>query len=267
MEEKRLKFKESANEIRVENIQLRTKIKQLDAEIEKKARLIQLLREKIKRPNLVSANQAIEASSIINLKKHYKELRNKLQERTDVCNEMQEVTNSSSRRLLEEQIKYLGAKCKSIKNCIDKRVKNDEISEEEVKEVNEMEKKLKLQNEQLNVLNKKSEQLDIMLKRRQSEINDLQDNIHQLQEKARQYGVNERDYTKTSHKVATSNKELADLRVKLNEVQPEEYQLKVKELIKEQEELRQLIECKEQEIGEYNSERKKLKKQIEECMD
>eukprot|EP00826_Nyctotherus_ovalis_P063389 TRINITY_DN9293_c0_g2_i1.p1 TRINITY_DN9293_c0_g2~~TRINITY_DN9293_c0_g2_i1.p1 ORF type:complete len:454 (-),score=117.04 TRINITY_DN9293_c0_g2_i1:601-1962(-) len=271
MTQKTLKFKEIANELRLENIQLRTRVKQLDAEMEKKARLIQVLRAKLKKPNSVSATHAIEASSIISLKKYFKDLKSKLQEKTDSYNKMQAMLNSDATEVLEKHIEHLTAKCKKMKSAIEGVVKKGKVSEKELEGTSEMQKKLKQQNKLVGDLGKKKQQLTIMLKRRQSEIEVLREKIIQLKEKARKYTVNERDYAKNSQRAAIAKKKLEDLKAQLNaHSEPEE--CNTEEPANENAKLRKEVENKEEEIEELmqhkeqiNDEVEQLKEQVEEC--
>lgn len=244
----------------------------MDAEMEKKARLVEVLRAKLKQPNSVSATHAIEASSIIGLKKHLRNLKAKLQLKTEFCSKMQTALSVGAMETLERHIEYLTGKCKKMKSAIEGVVKKGKVSEKELEGMREMQKNLKQQNALVGDLTKKKQQLAIMLKRRQSEIEVLREKIIQLKEKARKYMVNERDYAKNSQRAVIAKKKLEDLKAQLSaHSQPEE--CSAEELANEHAKLKKEIESKEKEINELmqhkeqiNDEVEQLKEQVEECM-
>eukprot|EP00826_Nyctotherus_ovalis_P029240 TRINITY_DN23072_c0_g1_i1.p2 TRINITY_DN23072_c0_g1~~TRINITY_DN23072_c0_g1_i1.p2 ORF type:complete len:212 (-),score=79.36 TRINITY_DN23072_c0_g1_i1:42-677(-) len=180
MAQETLKSKEAANELRVENVKLRTRVKQLDAEIDKKMRVIQALKAKIKGPGSAAA-YAMETTAIMSQKKYLKELVEKVKEKTKTCNNMLAMLEGGTKETAEKQIEFLTEKCKDIKSSIENVRRNSAISKEELKELKGMQEKQKEQSDQLTGLNKENQQIAIIIKRREAEIEELKENIYLLE--------------------------------------------------------------------------------------
>jgi len=260
--------------LRFKNIQLKTRIKQLDIDIEKKGKIIKSLKAKIANPGSVSAAYAIEMSSVMNKKKYLKELKCKLQEKTAIYEKMLTILKDYTKEVLHEKVELLTAKCKKIKNLIDKKNKANAVSEEEIKSESKrdelrMNEKQKRQNDKLTDLNKGSQQIDILIKRRESEVKELQNNILQLKQKVKEYKASEKDYVKYAQKVADSECELSNLKTQLNEDKnTQNKHNKVETLINEVKELKKQIKTKDKEISNTkheDTELNMLKKELKKC--
>ena len=172
MKRESLQYKQDTNTYKLENIQLKTKIRQFIRDIDKKQKIIDSIIEKLNTNNegFVKLKADSETSLVLSLKRQVKELKDKLDIKTDTWAKMDQYMKTTQVTDTELQISNEVEKCREIRSAIENAQLDDTEIYNTLENIKQIEEKLKEQNDAMADLRRNNDQIAILIKRKNGDI-------------------------------------------------------------------------------------------------
>jgi len=259
-----LRFKQDANNFKLENIQLKTRIQQYEKEIEKKNKLIKSImeqRESTQEGMFVKRQFDGETSTVLNLKRLIKELREDIKAKDELITGLTKNVKTAKIEEIELRIKVDTEECRKLRETLKEVIENEKGNDSYLEEIRQIEEKLQEQSVTLANIRKENEQMEIIVKRKDAELIELQEKATRTEAQRKKYLKENKEFTKSKIRLLNEKKTLdklrqqvAMLKVNKNEQPIEVYKIRIENLIKQQKELEEVLESKEKEIERLKEE-------------
>jgi hypothetical protein len=122
-----MKMKQVTNQLKEENLKLRTRIQQTTKELEKKERIIQDLMQQSQSESKHLQKYTIDSSIVINLKKKLKEIKERCNSKEEEMRVMKEAIRAGRMKNLEEELSDSIEQCEQLKSNIIQLIKTSPI--------------------------------------------------------------------------------------------------------------------------------------------
>lgn len=250
-----LSLKQSMNNYKAENIVIKSKIHQLEKEIERKGKLIQKIIEQKNNDqgisSLYSRRVETDTSLVISYKKQVKELREELKIKEDELADMKRNLKGMRVEEIEQELSIRGSECAKLREVIEQ-VNQDFKDEQKIRQVQEIVQKLQQQNIMLTNMKKENDQLIETIKRKDDEANIIQENAVTIETKMNKISGTRKDFIRNKKRIGETRKEIDKLKQEINtiivgkaEKGQNVYQTKIDELMRKQQEMQGMINEKE----------------------
>ena len=209
MHRESLRFKRDTNNFKLENIQLKTRIQQFEKEIEKKNKLIKSIMEQINntQEGILPKNYFdTETSTVLNLKKHIKKLKEEVKSKDDIINNLGNDVRNESTEEIELRIKLSMEECRNIKNDLKNVRENPSGTESYLKNIKQIEEKLQDQAMILSNLRKEKEQIEALIASKNEDIINMQERINKMEIQRKKFIRENREFTKNKIRLLNEKK-------------------------------------------------------------
>lgn len=251
------------NTYKLENIKLKTKIQQFEKEIDKKDKLMRNILEQMstdQAPSKVYGKRIdADTSAIMTLKRQVKELKDEANERNEDLKSLEANLKGAKNDEMELQLKQQIGECSKIREAIEEAIR-DAKEGRSAKNIEQIEERLHQQSIMLSNMRKENEQLMITLKRKQKDVEEIQESAAALDEKNKKYSRDHKEHARNRKTVKDVKKELDAVKKQISLLQVDAkdkgvdvYQARIQELIQQQRNLEGKINEKEEKISSFSA--------------
>ncbi len=248
------------NTYKLENVRLKTKIQQLEKEVDKKDKLLERIMEQMNADP--SQSQAYskridpETNLILDLKREVKDLRDQMQTKDDELQALERNLKGARIEEMELGLKLQSEECSKVRQSVEDAMQEAK-DEEGAKRAAQAEEKLQQQSIMLTNMRKENEQLLVSVQRKDKEADELQETLGKAEERGKKYAKDHKDFIRNKRVLRETKKELESLRKQVAMLTVDKgeakgadvYQARIEELIQQQRDLEARIADKDAKIS------------------
>eukprot|EP01022_Parablepharisma_sp_SALTPOND_P000636 TRINITY_DN1035_c0_g1_i1.p1 TRINITY_DN1035_c0_g1~~TRINITY_DN1035_c0_g1_i1.p1 ORF type:complete len:1060 (+),score=190.11 TRINITY_DN1035_c0_g1_i1:97-3180(+) len=271
IQQESLRYKQDMNAFKLENIQFKTKIQQLERDIDKKNRLIQSILEQVNNEQAGTTQKRrfdIETPIVLSLKKQIKDLKDEVKGKADTLSGLEKSLKATRIDEMELQLKVITEECINLRSAIEENLADTNQTSDALQNIKQIEEKLHQQSIMLTNMRKENEQLVVSIKRKEKDLQEAQERAAKVEARAKKYAKEHKDFARNKMRLLNAKKELVGLRkqVEMLKVDKEDqgtdiYQNRIEELIQQQRDLETKITEKEEKIMEIRREEEYFKRE------